>query len=63
RGSYAKLGEAVFRLHEGEENPDPLRSEEVQDLFEEIRNSLADLTREQRKLAELRRSERWKSGA
>ncbi|MDP8208150.1 MAG: hypothetical protein P9L92_15905 [Candidatus Electryonea clarkiae] len=59
RSLYAKIGEAVYRLQEGEERPDPLQEEEIQPLFQDVKLALADLTREKQKLVDLKKRERW----
>ncbi len=54
RSLYSKLGNKVFHIVEGEEESNPLTDPDVQDLFEEIRLTLARLATERRRLEKLR---------
>ncbi len=60
---YAKIGELVFRLRVGEEENIPVDNPEVQKLFENVKDVLAEIARERRKLEEIKDIPRWQEGA
>ncbi len=59
RTQYAKLGEMIFRLVEGEDHPNPLNDSEVRDLFEKVKNLIRELNSEHFRLEEMKKRERW----
>ncbi len=57
RSTYARLGELLFRLKEGEESSKPFDDQEVQVVFQQIRTLLGDIESERQQVRNMKRQD------